>query len=107
MSNRRPASTSEVEAQPPTTAARLAHTPPSPWARRSPNSATGRPLAARQTRAALVAMSVWKFTMFRSAVSMSWHCRMGPVTRTMGSWGNTMVPSGTASMSTVRRKSAR
>ena len=61
-----PASTLDVEAQPPTTAARLAHMPPpAPWARRRPNSATGRPCAARHTRAALVAMSVSKFTQFR------------------------------------------
>ena len=58
-------------------------------------------------RRALVAMSVWKFTMFNSAVSISWHCMMGPVTRTSGSWGNTIVPSGIASISTDRRRSRR
>ena len=42
--------------------------PPSmPCARRSPNSSTGSPLAARQTRAALVAISVWKLMMLSSA----------------------------------------
>ena len=98
-----PASTLEVDAQPPTTAARLAHTPPAaPCARRRPNSATG-DWAARHTRAAFVAMSVWKFTQFKSAVSMSWQSAMGPVTRTMGSCGNTTVPSGTASTSTESR----
>ena len=56
--------------QPPTKAARLAARPPSiPCARRRPNSSTGSPRAARQTRAALVATSVWKFTTARSAVS--------------------------------------
>ena len=101
-----PARTLEVEAQPPTTAARLAHTPPAaPWARRSPNSATGAPAAARHTRAALVATSVSKLTQLSRAVSRSWHCTMGPVTRTSGSWGNTTVPSATASMSHESRKS--
>lgn len=42
ISNILPASTFDVEAHPPTTAARLAHSaPPAPWARRRPNSATG------------------------------------------------------------------
>ena len=51
------------------------------------------------TRAALVAMSVWKLTMFSSAVSSSWAWMSGPVTRTSGSWGKTTVPSGMASTS--------
>ncbi len=103
MSNILPASTFDVEAQPPTTAARDAQTPPSPCARRRPNSATGAPFAARHTRAAFVATSVWKFTTLSSAVSMSWHCMMGPCTRTKGSFGNTTVPSRTASTSTESR----
>ena len=103
MPNSLPASTLEVDAQPPTTAARLAQRPPAaPWARRRPNSATGA-WAAWHTRAAFVAMSVSKFTQFRSAVSISWQSMMGPHTRTIGSCGNTTVPSGTASMSTDRR----
>ena len=104
MSNMRPACTLEVEAQPPTTAARLAHTPPAaPWARRRPNSETG-VFAARHTRAAFVAMRVWKFTQFRSAVSSIWQSMMEPTTRTSGSRGKTMVPSMTASMSTSNLK---
>ena len=86
--------------QPPTTAARLAQSdPPAPWARLRPNSATG-VCAAKHTRAAFVAMSVWKFMQLSSAVSSSWHCMIGPVTRTMGSMGKTIVPSRTASIST-------
>ena len=105
-SNILPASTFEVDAQPPTMLARDAHRPPpAPWARRRPNSATGAPCAARHTRAALVAMSVWKFTQLRSAASSSWHCIIGPLTRTRGSFGNTTCPSGTASISTVSLKS--
>ena len=104
MSNSLPASTFDVEAHPPTTAARLAHKPPpAPCARRRPNSATGA-CAARHTRAAFVAINVSKFTQFRSAVSMSWQSMMGPVTRTSGSCGNTTVPSSTASMSTRSSK---
>ena len=62
--------------------ARLAANPPSaPCARRSPNSITGSPCAARQTRAALVAMSVWKLMMLSSAVSTSCACSDGPRTR--------------------------
>ena len=105
MPNSLPASTLEVEAQPPTTAARLAHTPPAkPCARRRPNSATGAPAAARHTRAAFVAMSVSKLTQLSSAVSRSWQCMMGPHTRTRGSWGNTTVPSATASTSHASSK---
>ena len=102
-----PAITLDVEAQPPTTAARDAHTPPAgPWARRRPNSATGA-CAARQMRAALVAINVSNPTQLSSAVSSSWHSMMGPVTRTIGSCGNTAVPSRTASMSTDSLKSRR
>ena len=107
MLNIRPARTFEVEAQPPTTAARLAQVPPAaPCARRKPNSATGAP-ADWQTRAALEAMSVSKLTQLSSGVSMSWHSKMGPITRTSGSFGNTIVPSVTASMSTESLKSER
>ena len=74
--------------------------PPSmPWARRRPKSITASPRAARQTRAALVAIRVWKLTMLSSAVSTSCAWRIGPRTRTSGSWGKTTVPSGTASTS--------
>ena len=63
-----PASTFEVAAQPPMYAAREAASPPSmPCARRSPNSSTGSPRAAWHTRAALVAISVWKLTRLSSA----------------------------------------
>ncbi len=89
----RPANTFEVDAHPPTTAARLAHTPPAaPCARRRPNSATG-VSADWHTRALFVAMRVSKFTQLSSGVSMSWHSMMGPHTRTSGSLGNTGVPS--------------
>ena len=63
--------------------------------------------AAWQTRAALVAMSVWKLMMLSRAVSTNWACRMGPCTRSRGSWANTAVPSGMASMSSERRRPAR
>src|SRR5712671_4454786 len=106
--NRRPAMTLEVAAHPPTHAARLAASPPSkPCARRRPNSSTGSPRAARTTRAALVAMRDWKLITLSSGVSMSCAWTMGPVTRTIGSSGNTTVPSGTASTSQVSRIEAR
>ena len=96
-----PASTLATLPQPPTKAARSPLMPPSgPWARRRPNSATPLPAAACATRAALVAMRVWKFTPLSMQVSSSWHCMRGPVTRSSGSRGKTTVPSGTASMST-------
>ena len=102
-----PASTSDVAAQPPMYAARAALTAPSiPWARRSPNSSTGSPCAAMQTRAAFVAISVWKLIRSRSGVSSSMQGTTGPDTRNSGSCGNTAVPSGTASTST-RKSSAR
>jgi hypothetical protein len=50
-----------------------------PCARRRPNSSTESPLAAAHTRAALVAMSVWKLTIVSSAVSTSWHCMQRPL----------------------------
>ena len=68
-----------------------------PWARRSPNSSTGAPRAAWTTRDALVAIRVWKLTIVSSAVSTSCACAIGPRTRTIGSWANTTLPSGTAS----------
>ena len=40
----------------------------------------------RETRAAFVAISVWKLTMFSRAVSRIWHWRIGPRTRTSGCW---------------------
>ena len=89
--------------------ARLAESPPSmPCARRRPNSSTGVARAPPgTTRAALVAISVWKLTMSSSAVSRSCACRIGPRTRSSGSCGNTSVPSGTASTSQVNRSVAR
>ena len=70
---------SRSRAQPPTYAARLAAA-----RRRCPARAAARTRAparrARraQTRAALVAISVWKLTMLSSAVSRSWRCSSGP-----------------------------
>ena len=59
MPNSLPASTFDVAEQPPTYEARLADKPPSiPCALRSPNSRTASPFAAKQIRAALVAISV-------------------------------------------------
>jgi hypothetical protein len=108
MPNSLPASTLLVASHPPTYAARLADSPPStPCARRRPNSSTGSPRVAWQTRAALVAISVWKLTRFSSGVSMIWACRIGPVTRTSGSCGNTAVPSGTASTSSANSSFSR
>ena len=106
--NSRPARTLEVAAQPPIHAARLAESAPSnPCARRSPNSSTGSPRAAITTRAALVATSDWKLIALSTADSTSWHCRMGPATRSIGSSGNTTVPSGTASTSQEKRSAPR
>ena len=52
-------------------------------------------------RLAFVAISVWKFTWFRSSVSASWHVRRSPSTRRIGSRACTTVPSGTAASSPV------
>ena len=106
MPNSLPASTLEVEAHRPPRPRRLAqHAAGEALSRRRPNSATRAPAAARHTRAAFVAMSVSKLTQLSSAVSRSWQCMMGPHTRTRGSWGNTTVPSATASTSHASSKS--
>src|SRR5467141_3734656 len=103
-----PASTFEVAAQPPMYAARAALSAPSgPCALRNPNSRTGSPCAARQTRAALVAISVWKLIRLSSGDSRSMQGTIGPETRSSGSCGKTAVPSGTASMSTRGSSSRR
>ena len=108
MPRSRPASTLEVAAQPPMYAARAADTLPSgPWARRSPNSSTGSSAAARQMRAALVAIKVWKLSRLRKALSSIMQGMAGPVTRSSGSCGKTTVPSGTASTSTSSRSRER
>jgi hypothetical protein len=58
-------------------------------------------------RAAFVAISVWKFRKLSSAVSTICASSIGPWMRSNGSFGNTAVPSGTASTSHVNRKSRR
>ena len=79
MPNSRPASTFDVAAQPPMYAARLADSA-AVDALRPPQAELQHRLAlgGQQTRAALVAMSVWKLTMFSSAVSSSWPATSGP-----------------------------
>ncbi len=100
----RPANTFDVAATPPMYAARDAPSPPSsPCARRKPSSSTGAPFAAWHTRAALVAINVWKLTSVSSAVSTSCACRIDPRMRTIGSCANTTEPSGTASTVHVKR----
>jgi hypothetical protein len=103
-----PASTLLVAAHPPMKDARVADIAPSiPCARRSPNSKTSSPLAASQTRAALVATKVAKFSMFSNAVSTICAWSSGPFTRTSGSLAKTAVPSGIASTSSVNRSRRR
>ena len=101
MPNSLPASTFDVAAQPPMYAARDAASPPSmPCARRSPNSRTG-VAAARPgtTRAAFVAIERLEVDEVSSARLDELRLRDRPATRTIGSCGNTSVPSGTASTS--------
>ena len=88
----------DVEAAPPTIAARDAASAPSAAARRIPNSRTGRPCDASTTRADLVAMSVAKLSWLSSGVSSSWAAASGPSTTVIGVLGWTTRPSGTASM---------
>src|SRR5262249_24513597 len=65
-----PARRLEVESHPPIKADLLAVREPSiPWARRSPNSMTVSTFAARQTRAALVAIRLEKLIRFRRGLS--------------------------------------
>ena len=108
MPNLRPASTFDVDSQPAMNAARAASRPASgPWARREPNSTTGRPAAASTIRAARLATEVWKARLASRAVSTNCASGSGAVTRSSGSGGNTGVPSGTAHTSPVKRKCAR
>ena len=87
----------DVDAAPPTIAARDAASAPSAAARRIPNSSTGRPRAASTTRAALVAISVAKLSWLSSGVSSSWAAASGPSTTVIGVFGWTTRPSATAS----------
>ena len=81
--------------------------PSAPWARREPNSATGRPSAARTMRLDLVAMRLWWFRHSSTKVSMNWAWMAGARTVRMGSPGKMGVPSGTAQMSPVKRNRRR
>ena len=81
--------------------------PSVPWARREPNSSTVRPWAARTIRLALVAIRLWWLMVSRVKVSISWAWMAGARTVTTGSRGKIGVPSGTAQMSPVKRKSRR
>ena len=59
-----------VDPQPPITAALAPRTEASgPWARRAPNSMTGRPAAARLIRRDLVAIKDWWLIRLRTKVS--------------------------------------
>ena len=69
--------------------------------RRAPGSP---PPAASATRAALVAIMVWKLTWLSSRVSTSWPSIRGAVTRSSGSLAKARVPSGIASTSPVKRR---
>ena len=105
---RRPASRFDVAPNPARHAARAASIAASaPCARRPPNSMTARPSAASTTRAALLAIMVWKRTVDRSAVSTSWASASGAVTRISGSPANTGIPSSIAQTSPVKRTRGR
>ncbi len=62
-------------------------------ARREPNSNSGSVPITDLIRAAFVAISVWKFTIFKSAVSINWACASGPSTWIIGSLAKTNSPS--------------
>ena len=97
MPNWRSASTQAVPTAPAMYAARAPSTAPSyPWARREPNSITGRPLAARTMRLVFVQMRLWWLKVTSSSVSISCASMAGPSTVTMGSLGKMGVPSSTA-----------
>ena len=105
---RQPASRFEVAPNPARQAARAASIAASaPWARRPPNSMSARPSAASTTRAALLAIMVWKRTVDSSAVSTSWASASGAATRTSGSPAKTGTPSSMASTSPVKRTRGR
>ena len=84
-----------------------------PWSRRAEKSITrfpaptSPPPAASTTRAALVAIVVWKLIWLSSSVSSSCASTRGPVTRTNGSPANTTVPSGIAAISPLKRNCSR
>ena len=83
----------EVLAQPAMTAALAPYmAAQGPWARREPNSLTGRSVA-RQTREALVATAIWWFMMHRIGVSRTWASMSGPSTVMIGWFGKTISPS--------------
>jgi hypothetical protein len=81
--------------------------PSGPWARRRPNSMIWPRSEASHTRAVLVATRLWKFTVFRRSPSISCASIRPASMRIRGSWGNTIVPSGTAQTSPLKRKSRR
>ena len=58
-----------------------------------PNSNKGSSPITDLILAALVAISVWKFTMFNKAVSTNWQCASGPSTWIKGSFAKTSSPS--------------
>ena len=104
----RPARTLLVESKPARNAQRAAFMPASvPWLRRSPNSASARPFAARTTRAALLASSVCTWQKLITAVSSSCASINGAVISSSGSSAKTTVPSRTARTWPVKRKVAR
>ena len=84
----------EVLAQPPMKAALAPYSAAQgPWARREPNSLTGRLPAARVTRDAFVAMAIWWFMMQSRGVSRTWASMIGPTMVRMGSLGKAISPS--------------
>src|SRR3954447_2827154 len=100
-----PASTLLVESKPAIQAARAAFMPASvPWLRRSPNSASGRPLAASTERTALLAISVGRWIRLITAVSTSCASISGAVISSSGSSAKTTVPSGIARTWPVKRR---
>ena len=74
-------------------------------ARRSENSATGRPRAAQTTRLALVAIRVARLIAWSKPLSSNNASANGAVTRSSGSLGKAIEPSGMARISPLKRRS--
>ena len=103
--NRKAAPRNEVLKQPPMRDERVATY--GSWARRSENSATGRARAAHTTRLALVAINVARLIAWSKPLSSRSASANGAVTRSSGSLGKAIEPSGMARISPLKRSSLR